>query len=111
MDLLVVPTGEGWFAMKDIDLTGVKSIMLMAGWQGLPSAGLKFELRSGAPDGELLGTGIMPKPVPGQQGGAIVIPLQKAISEKVSGLYFVHKPIEGEDRGPGPMALMNATFN
>lgn len=111
MDLLVIPAEEGWFAMKNIDLTGVKSVMLMAGWQGLPTGGLQFELRSGAPDGELLGTGMMPKPVAGQQGGAVVIPLQKQVNEKLDAIYFVHKPIEGQSRGPAPMALMNATFN
>ena len=34
-----------------------------------------------------------------------------SLDAKAEELYFVYKPIEGEDRGPGPVALLNVKFN
>ncbi len=111
MDLLTVPENEGWFALEDIDLTGVKNVTLAVGWQAPPKADLQFEVRKDAVDGELLGVGSMPAPKSGQSKGALAVQLNKSMNEKVDALYFVHKPIEGQNRGGVPIALMNAHFN
>lgn len=111
MDLLVLPEDESWFALEDIDLTGVKNVMLTLGWQAPPTASITFELRKDSPDGVLLGSGIMPAPAAAQPGGMLMINLDNAVNDTVEELYFVYKPSEGENRGPAPVALVNATFN
>ncbi len=110
-DLLLVPPKESWFAFEDIDLTGVKVAYLMAGWQEPPQSGLHFEMRLGSPKGKLIGKGSMPKPVSGQQGGVIPVQVTDQLDVKVSELYFVYTPKEGEDRGSGPVAIMNVRFD
>ncbi len=110
MDLLMLPANKGWFALENIDLKGVKSATITAGWQTPPAAGLDFEMRLNAPDGKLVGAGGMPKPVAGQEGGAIPIKMNVPVNEKVDEIYFVYKPKDGEDRGDAPVALMNVRF-
>ncbi|WP_262886118.1 ThuA domain-containing protein [Poritiphilus flavus] len=110
MDLLVVPPQECWFALEEIDLKGVKTAMITAGWQEPPKTGLDFEMRLNAPDGELVGKGSMPKPVEGQPGGMVPIKLNRKVDGKADEIYFVYKPREGEDRGANPVALMNVRF-
>ncbi|NHF59438.1 PKD domain-containing protein [Flavobacteriaceae bacterium TP-CH-4] len=109
MKLLMVPSGEGWFALDDIDLKGVNSVMITAGWQEPPKVGLDMEMRLNAPDGELLGSGSMPAPVAGQPGGMVMINLEKPTEIKAKEIYFVHKPKEGEE--VGQMAFLNVKFN
>ncbi len=109
MKLLIVPAEEGWFALEEIDLTGVTSVGITAGWQEAPKAGMQIEMRLNAPDGPLLGTGSMPVPVAGQPGGMVVIPLAKSINEKAKEVYFVYKPKAGAVLGQ--VALMNVRFN
>ena len=110
MDLLIVPKDKGWFALDNIDLKGVGSVVLTAGWQAPPKAGVHFEIRLDAPDGKLLGKGSMPPPAAGQPGGMISIPLNGSYDIKAQSLYFVHTPRAGEDRGETPMAVMNTSF-
>ena len=109
--LLTIPKEEGWFKLNDIDLTGLTNISLTARWRGLLEGGIQFELRSDSPDGKLLGTGTMAKSTTGQVLSTINISLNTAINQKFDSLYFVHKPIEGEDRGTTQIALINAIFN
>ncbi len=111
MDLLVVPPQESWFALENIDLKGVSTVMITAGWQEPPKVGLYFEMRLNAPDGELLGSGSMPKPVAGQPGGMVMIKMNRKLDTKADAIYFIYKPKEGEDRGAGPVALMNVRFD
>ena len=110
MDLLVVPDDSGWFAMNDIDLTGVSTVNLTVGWQAPPTSKLTFELRNGGADGPLLGKGSMPKPVEGQPAGLLTMVLNEKVNE-VLDLYFVYVPETDEERGPAPVALINASFN
>jgi len=110
MDLLVLPENQGWFQLNNIDLTGITAVDLMVGWQAPPTSGVRIELRDGAADGPLLGEGTMPKPVAGQPGGLLSLTLNQAYAKKIEALYFVYTPIEGEDRGAAPVALLNATF-
>ena len=95
MDMLLLPDGEGWFALENIDLNGVSSAMVTAGWQEAPKTGIDMEVRLNAPDGELLGQGSMDAPDTGQPGGAVAIPLKKSLEAKAEELYFVYKPREG----------------
>ena len=53
---MFVPNDPGWFALDSIDLSGVTSAMLLAGWQKPPQTGYIFELRLDAPDGKLIGS-------------------------------------------------------
>ncbi|MEA1785991.1 ThuA domain-containing protein [Arenibacter sp. GZD96] len=110
MDLLILPSGEGWFALKDIDLKGVSSVVLTAMWQQTPTAGADFEMHLDAPDGPLLGKGSMPKPAPGQPAGTVTIKLDKPVADKAQEIYFVYKP-KADAEAPGMMAFVNAKFN
>lgn len=110
-DLLVVPNQQGWFALENVDLKGVNSATLTAGWQEAPKTGLDFEMHLNSPDGELLGSGSMPKPAAGQPGGIIAIKLDKDTEVKVDEIYFVYKPKAGEDRGSARVSLTNVRFD
>ncbi len=109
-DMLIVPNQQGWFALENVDLKGIDSATLTAGWQEAPKTGLEFEMHLNAPDGKLLGKGTMPKPAAGQPGGTIAIELEKDTDVKADEIYFVYKPKEGEDRGSAPVALTNVRF-
>ncbi|MBT8306713.1 MAG: c-type cytochrome, partial [Maribacter sp.] len=110
-DLLLAPKDEGWFVFEDIDLQGVKAVYLTTGWQAPPKAAIHFEMRLNAADGKLIGSGSMPAPVEGQPGGMIVIPIMEPLNAIVDEIYFVHKPVAGEDRGDAPVALVNVRFD
>ena len=111
MDLLLVPKGNGWFMLPDVDLRGVKSANISVGWQNTPNFGLDFEMRLDAPDGKLVGSGTMAIPKKGQQSGVVPIKLNETINEKVGEVYFVFKPnakaMESEDTA----ALLNVSFS
>ncbi len=62
MQLLTFPAGEGWFAVGPVDLSGVKSIDLVAGWQKAPAIEFHYEVKLDSPEGQSIGKGIMPKP-------------------------------------------------
>jgi len=109
MDLLLVPPTPGWFALEDIDLTGVSTAIIAAGWQEAPKVPIDFEMRLNAPDGKLLGKGTLQPPPPGVPGGAIVIPMQEKFKGKTKAIYIVHVPREGISRD-GIVALMNVSF-
>jgi hypothetical protein len=85
--------------------------MITAGWQTPPSTGLDFEMRLNAPDGKLVGSGSMPKPAAGQQGGLIPIKMTEAVNEEPEAVYFIHKPQEGETAETATVALMNVKFD
>ncbi len=53
---MFVPNDPGWFALDSIDLSGVTSALILAGWQKPPQTGYTFELRLDAPDGKLIGS-------------------------------------------------------
>ncbi len=109
MDLLILPASEGWFSLDNIDLKGVASVELTAMWQEAPKAGVDFEMHLNTPDGELLGKGSMPTPVPGQPAGTVSIKLDKPVDVKADEIYFVYKPRGGDS--PGMMAFLNTKFN
>ncbi len=90
---MLVPKGEGWFALDNIDLTGIKSVTVMAGWQDPPKVGFDFEIRLDAPDGKSIGKGsLLPPSKKGQQGGAALIQLEPVKDGGMHVLYIVSKP-------------------
>jgi cytochrome c len=94
INLLILPQNEGWFAVDNIDLTGVKSINMTAFWQIAPTIGLNFELRMDAPDGKLIGKGGIPTPAKDQKAGIAHITVSPVTDGKMHQLYFIYKPIK-----------------
>ena len=104
--ILIFPPGEGWFALDSIDLTGVRSLNLISGWQAPPTKAFSFELRLDKPDGTLVGQGKLPAPPKGQQYGVLNIPLNAATDNNFHSLYFVYKGSEPISGG-----VVSAQFN
>ena len=98
---LILPTTEGWFAIDNIDLTGVRSVSLTLGWQDPPKNAINFEARLDAPDGPLLGKGSMPAPAPKQQGGMGRLPVNPVADGKMHAIYFIYKAQEKTVAGVG----------
>jgi hypothetical protein len=97
--VLVFPAADGWFAMDQIDLTGVGSMNIIVGWQTAPKAGISFEARLDAADGKLLGKGSLPTPAKGQQGGIVAVPIEPIADGKFHTVYFVYKSTEAIQAG------------
>jgi len=89
---LVLPQGGGWFAIDSIDLTGVKSDNIMAGWQDVPKLVLDFEVRLDAPDGKPIGTGSIAVPQKGELNGTAKVMLEPVTDTRFHKLYFIYKP-------------------
>ncbi len=107
MNLLLLNAKTGWFAMKDVDLTGIKMVNLVAGWQTPPAIGFDFEVRLDAVDGNVIGTGSLNTPQTGQNS-AIQILFAKTSGKHT--LYISYKK-QGTTEESVTIALMNATFN
>jgi len=90
--LLLLPQTGGWFALDSIDMTGVTSANIVAGWQKAPSAGIGFEARLDAPDGQVLGQGNIPAPKADQKSGIIRINFKPVADGKFHKVYFIYKP-------------------
>jgi len=112
-NLLITPAEEGWFALEDIDLKGVKMATLIVGFQEKPNFSLEFEVRLNAPDGEVIGAAKMiPQVTAGQGGflsGVFPIALNASSDIKAEALYFVHKS-PSEPRGEGVVAVTAVSF-
>ena len=89
--VLVFPTHEGWFAVDNIDLSGIGSINLAAGSRPGPKTGFEVEARLDAPDGKILGKGSFAAPQKGQPSGRVKIPLEKVTDGKFHSIYFIYK--------------------
>ena len=107
-NLLILQGEKGWFELEDIDLAGISSLMLTAGWQEAPKVAYNFEVHLGAPDGELLGKATMAPPPAGSPGTAINIPLSRTANGKKD-IYVTAQVAEGKE--PATVALTGATFN
>ncbi len=55
MNLMISPAQPGWFALEEIDLTGVGSLNFMMGFLAAPKIGVDFEVHLDAENGKLLG--------------------------------------------------------
>ncbi len=108
MDLLLLTDRKGWFELEDIDLNGINAAMVTIGWQEAPKVAYDFEVRSGAPDGEIVGTGKFNVPPATAPGGVAIIPLTEKVSGKTN-LYVTYEVADGKE--PAQIALVNITFN
>lgn len=108
-DLLVIPKNSGWFSIKDVDLTGVSTATIMAGWQGNLSVGLDFELHLDAIDGPLVGKGSMSKPRAGQARGMIPVKIQSVNDGQLHKLYFTY--VSQDPTTPVLAGLIMVQFN
>jgi len=109
-DLLIVPAKQGWFALENIDLSGVKAVYLAIGGQALPKSGLDFEMRLNAPDGKLLGKGSMPNATEGQRSGEVAIKLVTDLDVKAEEVYFVYVPKDQQEKTSGVAVVLNVKF-
>jgi len=95
-NFLITPAPAGWFALDNIDLSGIGSIIITAGWQQPPQFGFDFEIRLDSVDGKLLGAGSLTAPKgetkPGQIGfGMSKIPVEAVTDGKLHTIYIVSK--------------------
>ena len=93
INVMVLPDSGGWFAIDNIDLTGLRSVNLNFGWNNIPKDGLSFEVRLDAPDGKLLGKGSMPAPQKEQNSGVAHIPLEAMNDGKFHAVYFMNTSV------------------
>jgi cytochrome c len=97
--VMIFPAKDGWVASDSVDLTGVRTISLVCGWQTAPKGSLDFEVRLDGPDGKLLGKGAMP-PVTkkGQQSGIAAISIGAVADGSMHSVYVVYagkEPVSG----------------
>ena len=110
MDLGIMPTQEGSFAIKGVDMSGINSIQLIGGGQLPSDQGFSVELRLDTKDGKKVGEGVFKvmQGAPDAQfmPGFGVIQITDQGDAKLHDLYFVTKPLGKEN----PSALMNVEF-
>ena len=99
-NVMVLPQTEGWFALDSIDLTGVRSVDIITGWQQAPAAPLDFEVRLDAPAGRLLGKGGMPAPKKDQKSGSAQVRINAVTDGRLHTIYFIYKPRQSEPEVP-----------
>lgn len=112
MHMMILPKATGWFSIDDIDLTGVSSASIMAGWQKAPEFGFNFEIRLDAPDGKLLGQGTLigGMPTTGPMGGTIIpIPFEPVTDGKLHSVYIISKVKDPKEANVA--ALQSIQFN
>ena len=103
---MVLPKAEGWFALDSIDLTGVGSANLMAGWQTPPEYGFAFEIRLDAPDGKSLGSAALNPPGKGQQFTIVHVPLQGVTDGQYHTLYVLSKPKNAAEKATAGLTFI-----
>jgi hypothetical protein len=105
--ILIYPQTEGWLQLEDIDLTNVKSLMIVTGWQEAPNTALLFDIRLDGANGKSIGNGTLPVQKSGVMGMSM-IPLTNPKDGKKHTLYIVAKP---EHTGAFTAALASIQFN
>jgi len=78
-NLMIAPNEPGWFELPEVDLTGVGTISLTAGWLVAPQVGLDFEARIDSENGKLIGKASLLPPADKKAKGGMV-------SMKLSGI-------------------------
>jgi cytochrome c551/c552 len=106
---VLLPQDKGWFVLDRIDLTDVKSVNVLVGWQTAPQSGIDLEVRIDSPDGKLIGKGSMPTPKKNQPGGMIILPFEAVTDGQFHKLYFTYTPKTGG--GPIQAAIVGLEFN
>ena len=101
MNVMVFPTGDGYFSSDSVDLSGVHAIKVACGWQAVPKKPVDFEAHLDSPDGKLLGKGsavVMPAQKGGLGGGAATITLAPVTDGGLHTVFLLYKakePISG----------------
>ncbi|HEY9489051.1 MAG TPA: PQQ-dependent sugar dehydrogenase, partial [Chryseosolibacter sp.] len=108
-NILILPENEGWFSLDSIDLTGVRSISILTGWQQAPSRPLDFEARLDAPSGRLLGKGSVPSPKKEQNAGTAQVRINPLNDGKLHTIYINYKP--GKTNLDSPVGVSAVRFN
>lgn len=110
--MMIFPAALGWFSVDDIDLTGINSAVMAAGWQKAPEFGFSFELRLDSPEGKKIGESILPGGIvsKGPTGGtAIQFKIEPVTDGKLHSIYIVSKPINEKESAQA--ALQFIQFN
>ena len=105
----ILPETEGWLVLDSIDLTGVRSVDIMNGWQQPPSVALDFEVRLDAPAGRLLGKGRMPAPKKDQKKGLAKVNVNSVSDGKLHSVYVIFKP--GKVKPESRVGVTGVKFN
>lgn len=106
---LVFPQTEGWFSLKNIDLSSIKTATIMAGWDNELPFDLNFEIHLNAPGGPSIGKGVLKRSKGQQMPGFIPITLEEIKEERLYDLYFTYNPANPDIQISG--ALINVNFN
>lgn len=110
--LLLAPLDEGFFRFGNLDLSGITAVQIMMVTQQRVEEEYQFELRSGSPDGNIVGEAVRSNP--GQQTGQgmYVSPLTISLNEDApdgfNELYIVSRPLG--DEAASQIILSGITF-
>jgi cytochrome c551/c552 len=101
-NFMIAPAATGWFTLDNIDMTGIGSAIIAAGWQQAPAYGFDFELRLDDEAGKLIGTGsVLPpkeKSKPGAIGfGMASFAIEAVTDGKLHTIYIVSKPKDSKE--------------
>jgi hypothetical protein len=113
MNLLIVPKTAGQFAMKNIDLTDIRSVMLMTASTEPMKEDMIFEIHLNSPTGTKVGEGVFSQgSVTADERGTynkpFMIPVTASADGKMHTLYVTSKTKNGGD--PGTFILAGMTF-
>jgi cytochrome c551/c552 len=113
MNFLSVPKTEAHFAIKNVDLTDISSIMLMTGARNEMTDDVVFELHLDSPTGPKVaeGTFVQGGFTPDATGTSMkpfIIPITGTTDGKMHTLYITSKTKNGGD--PGTFILAGITF-
>ena len=86
---LIFPQTEGSLRVRQIDLTGIKSIELQGFSSGQPGS-YRVEIRTGAPNGNMLGQGVLAFGA-NKQKVTMAIPIQGTAGGNLSDVFIVFK--------------------
>ncbi|WP_031426211.1 ThuA domain-containing protein [Flavimarina sp. Hel_I_48] len=103
--MLIAPQKQGWFALPDIDLTGVRNVSLNVSWREEMNSSLRYEVHLDSENGKVIGMGTMKKPGTAQTNGSIDIPLEKIDGEEFHKLYFTYLPTTEAVKSPSYAVL------
>ena len=111
---MIVPTTEGWFTLDNLDLSGIGSAMIIAGWQKAPQYGFDFEIRLDDVAGKLLGAGnITAGKEKSNQGGLgfgmTSLTIEPVTDGKLHTIYIISKPKDSKESSQ--IALQSIQFN
>ncbi|HNP20547.1 MAG TPA: ThuA domain-containing protein [Panacibacter sp.] len=107
--IMVVPVTEGWFALENIDLSGVASATINVGWQDAPKYGFDFEIKLDAADGKTIGKGSILPPSTKAPMGSTHFALEGITDGKMHTLYIVSKPKDAKETAQ--MGVMSILFS